>query len=156
MAPLVAALWIFLAKRQREATVPQNSPAVLLSNATAFGLLMYALSFLVDEQQKIPFWTLIAVYALQSIGELCLSPIGLSMVTKLAPPRLVGLGMGGWFYRRVSAIIYRASSLDMSAAIRACPSLPPFMATPSASTLYSAPAYSCSLWHRSFRNGCMG
>lgn len=97
MAPLVAALWIFLAKRQREATVPQKFACGLLGNATAFGLLMYALSFLVDEQQKIPFWTLIAVYALQSIGELCLSPIGLSMVTKLAPPRLVGLGMGGWF-----------------------------------------------------------
>jgi POT family proton-dependent oligopeptide transporter len=37
------------------------------------------------------------VYVVQSIGELCLSPIGLSMVTKLAPVRLVGLGMGGWF-----------------------------------------------------------
>jgi POT family proton-dependent oligopeptide transporter len=37
------------------------------------------------------------VYIIQSIGELCLSPIGLSMVTKLAPTRLVGLGMGGWF-----------------------------------------------------------
>ena len=37
------------------------------------------------------------VYVIQSIGELCLSPIGLSMVTKLAPLRLVGFGMGGWF-----------------------------------------------------------
>jgi POT family proton-dependent oligopeptide transporter len=37
------------------------------------------------------------VYTIQSVGELCLSPIGLSMVTKLAPTRLVGLGMGGWF-----------------------------------------------------------
>ena len=37
------------------------------------------------------------VYVIQSVGELCLSPIGLSMVTKLAPVRLVGLGMGGWF-----------------------------------------------------------
>ena len=37
------------------------------------------------------------MYVIQSIGELCLSPIGLSMVTKLAPTRLVGLGMGGWF-----------------------------------------------------------
>ena len=46
---------------------------------------------------KIPFWTLVAVYVIQSVGELCLSPIGLSMVTKLAPVRLVGLGMGGWF-----------------------------------------------------------
>jgi POT family proton-dependent oligopeptide transporter len=58
---------------------------------------MFALSMLVDVDNKIPFWTLFMVYVLQSIGELCLSPIGLSMVTKLAPTRLVGLGMGGWF-----------------------------------------------------------
>jgi POT family proton-dependent oligopeptide transporter len=37
------------------------------------------------------------VYVIQSVGELCLSPIGLSMETKLAPVRLVGFGMGGWF-----------------------------------------------------------
>jgi len=65
--------------------------------ALAFGLLMIALSKMVDANNKIPFWTLFAVYLIQSVGELCLSPIGLSMVTKLAPTRLVGLGMGGWF-----------------------------------------------------------
>jgi POT family proton-dependent oligopeptide transporter len=58
---------------------------------------MVALSSLVDRRGKIPFWTLFMVYVIQSVGELCLSPIGLSMVTKLAPVRLVGLGMGGWF-----------------------------------------------------------
>ena len=64
----------------------------------AFLLLMFALSSLVDPATlKIPFWTLFMVYVIQSIGELCLSPIGLSMVTKLAPVRLIGFGMGGWF-----------------------------------------------------------
>ena len=58
---------------------------------------MFALSSLVNDVGKIPFWTLFMVYVIQSIGELCLSPIGLSMVTKLAPIRLVGFGMGGWF-----------------------------------------------------------
>ena len=58
---------------------------------------MYALSSLVSDAGKIPFWTLFMVYVIQSVGELCLSPIGLSMVTKLAPLRLVGFGMGGWF-----------------------------------------------------------
>ena len=58
---------------------------------------MFALSSLVDDAGKIPFWTLFMVYVIQSVGELCLSPIGLSMVTKLAPVRLVGFGMGGWF-----------------------------------------------------------
>jgi len=43
-----------------------------------------------------PLW-LIVVYFLQSVGELCLSPVGLSTVTKLAPARMVGLMMGVWF-----------------------------------------------------------
>jgi POT family proton-dependent oligopeptide transporter len=40
---------------------------------------------------------LIVLYFLQAIGELCLSPVGLSMVTKLSPARVVGLMMGIWF-----------------------------------------------------------
>src|SRR5207237_17213 len=63
----------------------------------AFLLLMFSLQHLVGADNKIPFWTLFMVYVIQSVGELCLSPIGLSMVTKLAPLRLVGFGMGGWF-----------------------------------------------------------
>ena len=62
-----------------------------------FLVLMYALTQLVDGNGLIPLWPLVACYVLQSIGELCLSPIGLSMVTKLAPVRVVGLAMGGWF-----------------------------------------------------------
>ena len=71
---------------------------IYLSYGLAFLLLMFALSSLLDPQtMKIPFWTLFMVYVIQSIGELCLSPIGLSMTTKLAPSRLVGFAMGGWF-----------------------------------------------------------
>src|SRR5262249_10509727 len=77
-------------------SIPRKFSLGLLFNGLAFAVLMYALSSLV-EAGKIPFWTLCAVYVLQSVGELCLSPIGLSMVTKLAPVRLVGFGMGGWF-----------------------------------------------------------
>jgi POT family proton-dependent oligopeptide transporter len=58
---------------------------------------MVALSSMVDDAGKIPFWTLFMVYVIQSIGELCLSPIGLSMTTKLAPARLAGMAMGCWF-----------------------------------------------------------
>jgi POT family proton-dependent oligopeptide transporter len=58
---------------------------------------MYALTALLDAQNKIPFWTLFMVYIIQALGELCLSPIGLSMVTKLAPARYVAFAMGGWF-----------------------------------------------------------
>ncbi|MES2739827.1 MAG: peptide MFS transporter [Pseudomonadota bacterium] len=96
-APLMAAIWVMLGRRNRNPSIPRKFGLGLIGNGLAFGLLMYALSQLVDASGKIPFWTLFMVYMIQSIGELCLSPIGLSMVTKLAPARLVGLGMGGWF-----------------------------------------------------------
>jgi POT family proton-dependent oligopeptide transporter len=96
-APVVAAVWVMLGKRNMNPSIPRKFGLGLLGNGLAFGLLMYALTFLVDNKGLIPFWTLFMVYVIQSIGELCLSPIGLSMVTKLAPVRLVGMGMGGWF-----------------------------------------------------------
>jgi POT family proton-dependent oligopeptide transporter len=97
-APIIAWIWVAMAKKNVNPSIPRKFGLGLIFNGLAFGLLMYALSHLVDPTYgKIPFWTLFAVYWIQSIGELCLSPIGLSMVTKLAPVRLVGLGMGGWF-----------------------------------------------------------
>ena len=97
LAPLIAWVWIWLAKRHKNPSIPRKFGLGLLFNGLAFLLLMYALSSLVGGDGKIPFWTLVMVYVIQSVGELCLSPIGLSMVTKLAPVRLVGFGMGGWF-----------------------------------------------------------
>jgi POT family proton-dependent oligopeptide transporter len=97
LAPIVAAVWVMLGRRNANPSTPRKFGLGLLFNGVAFGLLIYALSALVDGNGKIPFWTLFMVYVIQSVGELCLSPIGLSMVTKLAPTRLVGLGMGGWF-----------------------------------------------------------
>ena len=97
LAPPVAFAWVWLARRRAEPTVARKFALGLLANGAAFGLLALTLTHLVDGGGKIPAWTLCAVYAVQSLGELCLSPIGLSMVTRLAPPRLAGLGMGGWF-----------------------------------------------------------
>jgi proton-dependent oligopeptide transporter, POT family len=97
LAPVVAYVWIWMERKNANPSIPRKFGLGLLGNAIAFGLLIYALSSLVGADNKIPFWTLFMVYVIQSVGELCLSPIGLSMVTKLAPIRLVGLGMGGWF-----------------------------------------------------------
>ncbi|MCS0588384.1 peptide MFS transporter [Massilia norwichensis] len=94
-APIVAAVWVKMGRANP--SIPRKFGLGLLFNGLAFLLLMFALQQLVGADSKIPFWTLFMVYVIQSIGELCLSPIGLSMVTKLAPTRLVGLGMGGWF-----------------------------------------------------------
>ncbi len=98
MAPIVAMVWGFLALRNAEPSIPRKFALGLAFNAVGFAVLMYALTHLVAPGSNlIPFWTLAACYVFQTIGELCLSPIGLSMVTKLAPPRMVGLAMGGWF-----------------------------------------------------------
>jgi POT family proton-dependent oligopeptide transporter len=48
-------------------------------------------------QGKVSFWWLVGLYFLEVCGEMCLSPVGLSTVTKLAPAKLVGLMMGAWF-----------------------------------------------------------
>ena len=71
----------------------------------AFGLLLVALGYVViaygvhgvDSQTKISMWWLVALYILHTMGELSLSPIGLSMVSKLAPLRFSSLLMGTWF-----------------------------------------------------------
>ncbi|WP_446033166.1 peptide MFS transporter [Rugamonas brunnea] len=97
LAPIIAFIWVAMGRKNVNPSIPRKFGLGLVFNGLAFGLLMFALSSLVDVHNKIPFWTLFMVYVIQSVGELCLSPIGLSMVTKLAPTRLVGLGMGGWF-----------------------------------------------------------
>ncbi len=95
LAPIIAWIWVIM--KSKNPSIPRKFGLGLIFNGLAFLLLMFALSSLVNDAGKIPFWTLFMVYVIQSIGELCLSPIGLSMVTKLAPIRLVGFGMGGWF-----------------------------------------------------------
>jgi proton-dependent oligopeptide transporter, POT family len=96
LAPVLAWLWVRMGKRNP--SISRKFGLGLLFNGLAFLLLMMALSNLLDPGTgKIPFWTLFMVYVIQSVGELCLSPIGLSMTTKLAPARLTGFAMGAWF-----------------------------------------------------------
>ena len=95
LAPLMAWMWVKMGRNNP--SIPRKFGLGLIFNGLAFLLLMVALSSMVNGDGKIPFWTLFAVYVIQSIGELCLSPIGLSMTTKLAPTRLAGMAMGCWF-----------------------------------------------------------
>ncbi len=95
LAPVVAWTWVKMGAWNP--SIPRKFGLGIIFNGLAFLLLMFALSSLVSSAGLIPFWTLFMVYVIQSVGELCLSPIGLSMTTKLAPVRLVGFGMGGWF-----------------------------------------------------------
>ena len=94
LAPIIAWTWIKMGRANP--SIPRKFGLGIIFNGLAFLLLMGALSGMVVAG-TIPFWTLFMVYVIQSVGVLCLSPIGLSMTTKLAPVKLVGFAMGGWF-----------------------------------------------------------
>jgi POT family proton-dependent oligopeptide transporter len=93
-APVFSFLWLRLKNRQPSS--PTKFAMGLLFAGIGFLVVAYA-STLTGAGRVSPAW-LILVYLLMTIGELCLSPVGLSTVTKLAPPRLVGLMMGVFFF----------------------------------------------------------
>lgn len=93
LAPVFAWLWVRLGRRNPSS--PAKFAFGLTFAAVAFGVIAFA-STLVGAGRVSPLW-LVVVYLLQTIGELCLSPVGLSTVTKLSPARMVGLMMGVWF-----------------------------------------------------------
>jgi POT family proton-dependent oligopeptide transporter len=93
LAPVFAGIWQKMGDRQPSS--PGKFFYGLLFAGLAFVVVTIA-SMLTGGGRVSPLW-LIAVYFMQSIGELCLSPVGLSTVTKLAPARMVGLMLGVWF-----------------------------------------------------------
>jgi POT family proton-dependent oligopeptide transporter len=93
LAPIIGALWQKLGNRQPSS--PGKFTIGLFFAGVAFVVIAVA-STLTGGGRVSPMW-LVVVYFLQTIGELCLSPVGLSTVTKLSPARMVGLMMGVWF-----------------------------------------------------------
>ena len=96
-APLFAALWRALARRGREPSTPTKMAAGLVLVAVGYVVMVLAAQRADRGVLVSPLW-LVAVYAFHSFGELCLSPIGLSLVTKLSPTRMVARVMGVWFF----------------------------------------------------------
>jgi proton-dependent oligopeptide transporter, POT family len=95
-APVLAALWLILGKRNRDFSAPAKFGAGLILLGLGF-LVMYVAAGLVLTGQKVAMTWLIATYLLHTWGELCLSPVGLSSMTKLVPTRFVGQVLGVWF-----------------------------------------------------------
>jgi POT family proton-dependent oligopeptide transporter len=93
LAPVFAFLWIKLGSKQPSS--PLKFGLGLLFVALSFVLMVPAAKLTADGRIG-PLW-LIGLFFLQTVGEMLLSPVGLSTMTKLAPPRLVGLVMGIWF-----------------------------------------------------------
>lgn len=94
LAPLFSILWIKLGKN--EPSVPAKFAWALLFVALGFLILIPAAATADTGAKVSPLW-LVATYLLHTIGELCLSPVGLSAMTKLAPARLAGVIMGVFF-----------------------------------------------------------
>lgn len=93
LAPVFAWLWVKLGKRQPTDAVKFSLG--LLFAGLGFIVVAYAASF--TDAGRVTFWWLVLVYLLHTIGELCLSPVGLSAMTKLAPGKMVSLMLGVWF-----------------------------------------------------------
>jgi len=93
-----AFIWLALARRHKEPSSPAKFTLGLFFLALSFALIVPAARAFEASGQRVSPWWLVGLYFLQMVGELCLSPVGLSMVTKLSPPKLVGLMMGVWFF----------------------------------------------------------
>lgn len=94
LAPLFASFWV--ARGSRQPSGPAKFTLGLLFAALGFGVLIVAARLSEQGMRVSPLW-LLAAYMLHTIGELCLSPVGLSAMTRLAPRRIMGLVLGIWF-----------------------------------------------------------
>ncbi len=95
-APVFAWLWVALARRNLNLSSPAKFGVGLILLAAGFLVMVGAAAIVVSGDKAMPTW-LIMTYLLHTFGELALSPVGLSVTTKLAPRRYVGQMMGMWF-----------------------------------------------------------
>ncbi len=111
LAPVFAFLWTFLAARKLEPSTPAKFGLAMIQLGAGF--LVLVAGALAAGQGLTPVIFIFAIYLLHTTGELCLSPVGLSAMTKLALPHMVGLIMGTWFF--ASALGNFAAGLIASA-----------------------------------------
>jgi proton-dependent oligopeptide transporter, POT family len=96
LAPVFAWVWITLGRRGLDLPAATKFGLGLISLGLGFLVMYFAARHVLAGEMVLPTW-LVATYLLHTIGELCLSPVGLSYMSKLAPPRFVGQVMGLWF-----------------------------------------------------------
>jgi len=96
LAPLFSLMWNFLGKNKLEPSVPFKFVIGLALVGVGFLALVFGAQFH-DSGFKVALFWLALAYFIHSVGELCLSPVGLSMITKLSPVRMISMMMGVWF-----------------------------------------------------------
>ncbi|MDH5618822.1 MAG: peptide MFS transporter [Gammaproteobacteria bacterium] len=114
-----ATLWTWLAKKNLEPNTPVKFGLGILQAGLGFGALVFGAQFPNEAGQVAMVWLVLA-YLLHTTGELCLSPVGLSAVTKLSIGNVVGVSMGTWFLatalsETVATRLGRIAAIDTSA-----------------------------------------
>jgi len=96
LAPLFSIMWSKLAAKGLEPGIPIKFAIALMGVGAGFLLLVWGSSF-AGADFRVALWWLAGLYLIHSAAELCISPVGLSMITKLSIARIVGMMMGVWF-----------------------------------------------------------
>lgn len=97
LTPLVVAFFAWLRKRKKEPSTPSKIAIGLVISALSTLVMVGAVYASSNGAMKVSPWWLVGCYGVITLGELCLSPMGLSLVSKLSPPRFTALMMGGFF-----------------------------------------------------------
>ncbi len=97
LTPVLVGVFMFLRRRGKEPTTPSKIVIGLFISALSCLVMVGAVYAGGNGLEKVSSWWLIAAYGVITVGELCLSPMGLSLVSKLSPPRITALMMGGFF-----------------------------------------------------------
>jgi proton-dependent oligopeptide transporter, POT family len=116
LAPLFSMMWNGLARRGMEPTIPVKFGVALVGVGLGFLFLVWGAQF-AGPDFKVGLWWLAGLYFVHSAAELCISPVGLSMITKLSIARIVGMMMGVWFLsiavaQYVAGVVAQVASVE--------------------------------------------
>jgi POT family proton-dependent oligopeptide transporter len=116
LAPLFSVLWNAMAKRGIEPSIPIKFAIALMGVGAGFLFLVWGSNF-AGSDFKVGLSWLAGLYLIHSMAELCISPVGLSMITKLSIARIVGLMMGVWFLsisvaQYVAGVVAQVASVE--------------------------------------------
>ncbi len=121
-SPILSRLWVLLHKKKNNPSIPTKFSFGVLFMALGFFFLGWGGVNFGSNGETSSYW-LVGSYLLQTIGELLLSPIGLSMITTLSPKHLVGMMMGVWFLTQAAAFAIGGGLATISSVPQATPPL---------------------------------
>jgi POT family proton-dependent oligopeptide transporter len=116
LAPLFTMLWQALGRKGKEPGIPVKFGIALMAVGGGFLFLAWGAGF-AGADYKVGLWWLAGLYFIHSAAELCISPVGLSMITKLSIARIVGMMMGVWFLsiscaQYVAGVVAQVASVE--------------------------------------------